>query len=201
MISMLIDHIGIIKGIQIFRIIGRLSMPIYAFFLVYGLDKTRNIKAYKKRLFVLAIISQFTYSGVFYAETRYINICATWYLCAVFMDSLVVCKDNDCIGFGWAVLSAVCMTLLPCEGGLLCLLWCIMWYFLVCKDIRVSLWMVLPISVYSISMGDYIQLCSVAAVPVVLLAYKYKLLYLPKKYKYIWRGFYPVHLGVLKCLH
>lgn len=176
-------------------------MPIYGFFLVYGLDKTRNIKAYKKRLLILALISQITYTGVFYETRGYINICATWYFCALFMDSLLVCKDDKFIGFRWAVVSAVAMTLLPCEGGLLCLLWCIMWYFLVCKDIRGSLCLLLPIAIYSISMQDFVQLWSMAAVPVVMLAVKYKRLYLPKEYKYVWRGFYPVHLGVLKCLH
>ena len=43
---MLIDHIGILffPEIMIFRILGRISFPIFAFLVVEGFMHTRNIK-------------------------------------------------------------------------------------------------------------------------------------------------------------
>ena len=59
-ISMSLDHIGLFfyPGSSIFRILGRLALPIFAFYLVQGYRYTRSIYWYGTRLFVFAIISQ-----------------------------------------------------------------------------------------------------------------------------------------------
>lgn len=63
MITMLIDHIGYVFFPEKigFRIIGRLSFPLYAYFLVEGYKYTSNVNNYLKRLFILAIVSQTPY--------------------------------------------------------------------------------------------------------------------------------------------
>ncbi len=60
---MLIDHIGyvIFPEIQFFRIIGRIAMPLFAFFIGEGCLHTRDRKKYFFRLFVLALICQVVY--------------------------------------------------------------------------------------------------------------------------------------------
>ncbi len=57
-IAMLIDHTGaILIDCIILRIIGRLTLPIMAFFIAEGYYKTHDIKAYLKRMLIFALIS------------------------------------------------------------------------------------------------------------------------------------------------
>lgn len=200
MITMLIDHIGAIKDIQIFRIIGRMSMPIYAWFIVYSLQHTRDIKQYIKRLFIIALISQITFMGLFYEKYGiYLNMCFTWVICSIAMVDLHNHITNN-KRLGGFILSACALIIIPCDYGLYALLWCCLWYFMDNKIYYEGLPLLVPIVIYSCGVGDLIQLFSLLAVPVVNICVKHKKIYLDKKYRYIWRSFYPVHLGVLRCL-
>ncbi len=76
-ISMLLDHIGFVFFPEhiIFRVIGRIAFPIFAFGISYGYLKSKNIFNYGKRIFLLAIISQPIFFLVF--NSNYLNICFT----------------------------------------------------------------------------------------------------------------------------
>lgn len=60
LITMIIDHTGymIFTDDIRFRLIGRISFPIYAFFITEGVKYTSNINNYLKRLLGLAIFCQ-----------------------------------------------------------------------------------------------------------------------------------------------
>lgn len=64
MIFMLIDHAGMVffSDYSIFRCIGRLAFPIFAFMAVEGFYHTRSLKKYLSRLFILAVISEAAYN-------------------------------------------------------------------------------------------------------------------------------------------
>ncbi len=64
MVTMLVDHIGYMFFPQysIFRSVGRLAFPIFAYQLAVGYEKTSSLKNYAKRLFVFGLISQIPYS-------------------------------------------------------------------------------------------------------------------------------------------
>lgn len=77
LITMIIDHIGYFWGIQIFRIIGRLSFPIYCFLIAKGVKKTKNIRKYMIRLLILAIVSQCIWK---YTGCDILNVLFTYFL-------------------------------------------------------------------------------------------------------------------------
>jgi hypothetical protein len=62
-ISMIIDHVGaaFFPGITIFRTIGRIAFPIFAYQLAKGYKHTSNLNKYAGRLFLFALISYVPY--------------------------------------------------------------------------------------------------------------------------------------------
>lgn len=91
-ITMTIDHIGAIMypNIDIFRIIGRISFPIFAFLLVEGFRHTSNKLKYFLRLLLFAIITQPIYDYAF--NNRELNILFTFSLSFLLLSSLEFIK-------------------------------------------------------------------------------------------------------------
>lgn len=70
-ISMVIDHIGyaLFSNNLIMRSVGRLAFPIFTYCAMIGYFKTRDLKKYILRLFILGLISQPFYTIVFNTYT------------------------------------------------------------------------------------------------------------------------------------
>lgn len=64
-ILMLIDHIGYFTNNSLFRMIGRLSLPIFAFLIANGFKYTKNVYKYALRIFLFAIVSEFAFDFCF----------------------------------------------------------------------------------------------------------------------------------------
>ena len=89
LLSMIIDHYGAIfhSGVDMYRIIGRLAFPIYAFLLVEGYSHTSNVKKYASRLFLFALISECPFDLAFYSKLEFMhqNIFFTLFIGLVLM--------------------------------------------------------------------------------------------------------------------
>ncbi len=62
-ISMTVDHVGVLlfPKIYVLRIIGRLAMPIFSWFIAEGMIRTRSPLRYFLRVFTLAVVCQIPY--------------------------------------------------------------------------------------------------------------------------------------------
>lgn len=99
-LSMLIDHVGVVLFPQVivFRYIGRLAMPIFAFFIAEGCAHTRSKLKYFIKIFVLAVICQ----AIFLAEQLYygyvydyrLNILFTFSLSIIICSLFVLAKES-----------------------------------------------------------------------------------------------------------
>ena len=94
---MIIDHIGVIffPSNDIFRIIGRISFPIFCFFIVEGYFHSKNIKKYLFRILLLGVISELIFDLLFYNQYLYLgrqNTCFELFmglLTIYFFDKLI----------------------------------------------------------------------------------------------------------------
>lgn len=87
-IFMTIDHIGLhlFPGVSIFRIIGRLAFPIFAFTFAEGCKYTKNRARHFFVLAIFAALCQAVY--IFFMKSLYMNILITLSLSAVIIYSL-----------------------------------------------------------------------------------------------------------------
>jgi hypothetical protein len=76
-IFMVIDHVGVVffPDVLAFRMVGRLSFPLFAWLLAQGEQHTRNVERYLFRLLVIGIISQPLY--VLALQGKFLNILFT----------------------------------------------------------------------------------------------------------------------------
>ncbi len=85
-LCMLIDHIGFLffPEVEFLRWIGRLAVPLFAYFIGEGCYYTSNPKRYFGRLFGLAVVCQLFYMGAQFARGDlsevYLNILFTFSL-------------------------------------------------------------------------------------------------------------------------
>lgn len=95
LITMIIDHIGAIlfPEIEIFRIIGRLSFPIYAFFIAEGWHYTKNRTKYTITIALFAIITQPIY--YFAINQSGLNILFTFLLSISLMYLIDKCSTKN----------------------------------------------------------------------------------------------------------
>jgi len=218
-IIMVIDHAGVVffPDKIIFRVIGRLAFPIFAFFIAEGFCHTRSVQKYLKRLGLCAVLFQIPdwFSRIYSIITnvpefgvRYkFNIFATLFfglLAIVYFDRL----KNENIRLSWfaAIAIALIAEIAGADYGAYGVLYILVFYLTrgnrrnmltgvmalhaayILWDIALSL-----IRTGTVFISNSLQLFSVLAVPLIAL-YNHER---GRNAKYVFYVFYPVHLVVL----
>ncbi|WP_059046005.1 TraX family protein [Paenibacillus rubinfantis] len=198
MITMLIDHVGLLffPGEVLWRVIGRIAFPIYAYALVQGHVHTSNYRKYAIRLFLIAALSQVPYQLAF--DTNGLNVVATLFVSSLVLRMLDSAKPGP---LSAVIIAGVCviMEVLPFDYGAYGLLLVLIFKY-AGQGKAVVMHLLLNV-VYLFAYGWVIQLASI--LPTMIIAYgpelwrKLEAWRLPR---WVWRAFYPVHLAVLAVL-
>jgi len=198
MLTMLIDHIGAVwfADQSLFRIVGRIAFPIYAYYVVQGMYRTSNRRRYVIRLGILALLSQLPFSLLF--ETQTINVIGTFFVCVLglygFYESRYaiwlrwVCLAASAavlisIKFDYGIYALILMLIYRHAEGVYVLLGHIglnMVYIFGGLTSPLQIFSLLPSIVFSIPDEKVKRLAASRKAP-----------------KYLWRAFYPGHLLVL----
>lgn len=226
-VSMLIDHIGYIlfPQVTVLRYIGRIAMPIFAFFIGEGCLYTKNRKKYFLRVFILGLVCQsvyiieslITHSG----KGSYLNILLTFSVSIILCSAFIFMKESfekaisgekakGVAVFGFTLIAVLALALF-CEGskntvgteitfdyGLGGI--CLPLFAAVSKDKKkklISFGIALFLFVFTFYESIYFRLW--ALIPLVLLLF-YNGKGGKKNLKYFFYAFYPVHLAVLYAI-
>ena len=118
LVTMLIDHVGLLFFPQypVFRMIGRLSFPIYCFLLSQGFIYTKNRGKYLLRLLIFGFISAvphtlFIYSEPFWKVGQSINVMfelAAGFVVLILLDKAKKRRNSKSLN---AAVKLTCLTL------------------------------------------------------------------------------------------
>ncbi|QEY34394.1 hypothetical protein FL966_04615 [Caproiciproducens galactitolivorans] len=198
-VTMLIDHIGAIffPQIPLFRIIGRLSFPLFCFFIAQGVLYTSNVRAYLGRLFLFALLSEIPYDLAFYStiwNPQKQNVFFTLFFGLAAISFLrTFLETKPFLACTLAVIPVLTAEVLHTDYGWFGVTLVILFYCL--RDVKTKgvLLFVLFNTGYSFLTGTIKLYAAAAGVPI--------LFYSGKKgkpdWKYFFYVFYPAHLLLL----
>jgi hypothetical protein len=196
MISMLIDHIGVIfyPGNDILRIIGRLAFPLYCWFLVQGYQYTRSHKNYMLRLAMLAIISQVPFTLAFGEYALNVIVTLLLGLIALYAYDRI---QGDMKMVAVLMIMAVSV-IVPMDYGIYGILLIFIYRFakgwkMVAGHLLLNL---LYLLVYGT--GAWIQMFSILATLLIVYPLPFRKEWIPR---WFYRAFYPAHLIVIYAIH
>jgi len=106
-ISMVIDHVGLMffPNLEIFRIIGRLAFPVFAFMIAEGCKYTRSRRRYFSMLFALAAVCQVVY--YLFDGSLYFSVLITFSLSILTIYALDNWKASPGLGSALGFLGAL----------------------------------------------------------------------------------------------
>ena len=196
-ITMLIDHIGLVffSASPIWRLIGRLAMPIYAYFIATGYEHTSDIGRYIKRIALTAIVSQIPFMLLF--DAKNLNMCFAWLFSLIIIYGIDR-KNYRVLALGVVIAVPVLLTI-SVDYSFYGICMPLLFYIrnktdAVYRDIFVFSGMIL----LTIPLGNAVQFAAVLAVPFIVIAEKLNKTRIENKgVKRCYQCFYPIHMVVL----
>lgn len=209
-LSMVIDHVGavLLPDVGILRWIGRIALPIFAYCLMAGLTHTRSVKKYITRLLIMAVIAQPLFVWSFYNDDFWGNLYQlnTLFTLAMCLYAMWGLRERKWYRF---LLGMILLGLIPCDYGLIALIYMLIFYL--CGDkplFAAGLCVLYALTdnyiLYNVDHPMYInvgpgalfvQFFAVLALPFLLIRTNTKL----RLGKWFFYVFYPLHLLII-CL-
>ncbi|MFF2483161.1 TraX family protein [Paenibacillus sp. NPDC058071] len=199
MLSMLLDHIGVVwfPDDSTWRVIGRLALPFYAYALVLGYTRTRDVNRYLGRMLAIAAISQIPYSLAF--REMELNTVGTLFVCLLMLWALDKLKGKAPLQLAASLAAILLVEAVPASyGAYLPLL--VLIYRYGAPKWMLPLHLVLNVA-FLFYKGWDIQLYSLFATMV--LVYTPMLLQSADRIRvprFMWRSFYPLHLALIAAV-
>nr|WP_317282356.1 TraX family protein [uncultured Sellimonas sp.] len=194
--AMLIDHIGAVffPDIWIFRAIGRISFPIFAFTTAVGFMYTHNIFRYGMRLLLLAIISEPIFDMTFYGTPIFLLHQNVFFTLAVGVWMLYIWIQTDNLIFrGISVILLMILTeLLKTDYNSMGLLMILIFYCFYNENLKRNI----LIAVVNILLMGKIQIFAVCSLLPISM-YKGEE---GRKMKKVFYIIYPLHLLLLSVI-
>lgn len=200
-ITMTIDHVAVVffnKNL-ILRKIGRIAMPIFAFQVGVGFQKTSAKLKYILRMFLVAIISELPF--LFMLKTANINkfslnICFTFTFALLILYLLELAKKNK-LFYVISLFPIILSFLLPMDYGIYGVALVILSYYFQNKKFLLSYGIISTAIIYYLVENNTIQLYMLLVLPFLWLYNGKK----GKNLKYFFYAFYPLHMLLLSWIH
>lgn len=189
-VAMFIDHIGItfFRQYEIFRIIGRIAMPIFAYQLAQGFIHTSDIKKYLKRIWIFALIAQIPYTLLF--DTTELNILFPFFLSLFLMDRI---EKKE---YYWIPSIIIVAFMIPMDYGALAVISPCLYFLLNDNKISSFIAQAIIMVMYSYYYVHWDIQCF-AIIGILIALFFPKDIFKIKANKYLFYWFYPAHLLVL----
>jgi hypothetical protein len=190
-ISMLIDHIGYAFFPQqiLFRVIGRLAFPIFAFSIVNGYRYTRSFSKYSRRLLIFALIAQVPF--MLFTRSTELNVLFTLLLA---LHTLAMFEKRS---FFMAFLFMSIATLVPMDYGIYGIGFVLLLHYTRKQKANFYLSPMLFTLFYGLYRGSFLQIFCLFSLPLMRKrTWRYKIV-LPKYFFYI---FYPLHMLLIDII-
>ncbi len=199
-IAMLIDHIGytFFPSEDLFRIIGRIAFPLFAFQVALGFKHTKDRNKYILRMLIIAIISQIPHQLLLsiYNSKFSLNVCFTFLLALLILKSLEDVKPI------WSKILCliplfVISYFLKYEYYIYGILLVITFYYTYKNPLLMLAWVFILTNVYAAYRNSVLIFYSIVAlIPIAFYNGKKG-----KDLKYFFYAFYPVHMLVLYLIY
>ena len=206
-IAMAIDHIGAVLFPQydVFRIIGRIAFPIFAFTLVEGFLHTRDVKKYMKRLGLLALCSEIPFDLAFFGtplEFSHQNVFFTLFLglIVIAFHKLLVSYNKKYLSFLFLFIGMYIASLIKTDYGAQGVL--LIYIFYISRNMRSTRLPIYILGILMLSLNRYTIINSIQAFAVIsaIPIFMYNGTKGRNLNKYAFYTFYPLHLIVLYFL-
>lgn len=197
MASMLIDHIGVLfyPNEVIWRIIGRLAFPLYAYGIVIGYTHTSNLRKYMIRIVFLAVIAQLPFSFAF--QTFQLNIIFTLFFSLIGITLFDKVKNNTFRLISIAFLIFI-MEYIPMDYGAYSLFLTLFYRYK--KTWQTFILHILLNGIFLLYKGWDIQMVSVLSTLFIIMIPQFENVGREHTPQWLWRSFYPAHLFILAII-